>query len=277
MAQATSQLAVPRVAVLPVNFHVAVRWLSVIVFLGLWQAIALVNGRVQYFNPVFLPGPSDVIGATLDLNAQGILFTSLWTSGVRLLSGFILGAIFAVLLGFAMARYPLIDSIVDPILTMVGPIPPFAFLPMLIIWMGISWPSKVALVAYACFLPILAYTVDGVKHVDPLLIRSALSLGASDAQLFRLVVLPAALPSIFVGLRVSLALGFSALVVAEMVGASSGLGYLIMDARTFFKVGQMFSAAALIGAEYSLFAFILGRIEHRLFRWRQKGLSQAVA
>jgi len=76
-------------------------------------------------------------------------------------------------------------------------------------------------------------------------------------------------------MRISLGLGFSALVVAEMVGASNGLGYLIMDARTFFKVGQMFSAAALIGLEYTIFSFILGRVEGRLFHWRHRGLEQA--
>src|SRR5437667_208029 len=143
-------------------------------------------------------------------------------------------------------------------------------------WQALAVYNAAHQVFNPVFLPVLAYTVDGVKSVNPLLIRSAYSLGASEMQIFRRVVLKSALPNIFVGMRVSLALSFSALVVAEMIGADAGLGYLIIDSRNFFRMANMFLAASLIGVEYTLFSLLLGRVEARLFRWRKGGYAHAL-
>src|SRR5438093_1164358 len=143
-------------------------------------------------------------------------------------------------------------------------------------WQALAVYNPAHQVFNPVFLPVLAYTVDGVKSVNPLLIRSAYSLGASEMQIFRRVVLKSALPNIFVGMRVSLALSFSALVVAEMIGADAGLGYLIIDSRNFFRMANMFLAASLIGVEYTLFSLLLGRVEARLFRWRKGGYAHAL-
>lgn len=253
------------------------RFAAIAVLLALWQAISMANARANWFNPVFLPSPSMVLQAAGELYADGILWAHVWTSTLRLLAGFAGGVVTAVLLGLAICRSRWVEAIVDPVLTLIGPIPPFAFLNLFIIWLGVNEPSKLLLIAYSTFLPVLAYTVDGIRSVNPLLIRSARSLGASELQVFRRVVLQSALPNIFVGMRISLALCFSALVVAEMVGAEAGLGYMIVDARNFFKVPYMFLAAALIGLEYSLFAAALGALERRLFAWRKGGYDAASA
>jgi sulfonate transport system permease protein len=115
-----------------------------------------------------------------------------------------------------------------------------------------------------------------MRSVNPLLIRSALSLGASEFDVFRRVILKSALPNILVGMRISLALSFSALVVAESVGADAGLGYLIVDSRNYFKMPNMLLAAALIGIEYTIFERVLRLAERRLFKWRRGGLEHAL-
>lgn len=253
-----------------------VRWTTIIAFFLAWQLVATYNAARHLFNPVFLPSPTMVLAAGRDLLRAGVLHLHILQSAGRLVVGFTAGAAAAVGAGILIGRSKRLERVAAPLLDMIGPIPPFALLPMFIIWFGVGELPKVVFIAYATFLPILAYTVDGVKSVNPLLIRSAYSLGASEVQIFRRVVLKSALPNIFVGMRVSLALAFSALVVAEMIGADAGLGYLIIDSRNFFRMANMFLAATLIGIEYSLFSLLLGKIEARLFRWRKGGFAHAL-
>lgn len=252
------------------------RWATIIAFFAAWQLLSAYNAAHKLFNPVFLPGPTMVVEAGRGLLSTGVLYLHILQSAGRLLVGFTLGSAVAVALGILVGRSRRLESVAAPLLDLIGPIPPFALLPMFIIWFGVGELPKVVFIAYATFLPILAYTVDGVKSVNPLLIRSAYSLGASEMHIFRRVVLKSALPNIFVGMRVSLALSFSALVVAEMIGADAGLGYLIIDSRNFFRMANMFLAAALIGVEYTLFSLLLGKIEARLFGWRKGGFAHAL-
>ena len=276
MSQATqlfSGYAVPRLRLGSTGW---IRWLTLAALFGLWQAISMYNQAHRLFNPVFLPSPTMVLQAAGDLSRTGELQRHILASALRVLGGFLLGTLVAVSLGVLVTRSKVFENILDPILNMIGPIPPFAFLPMFIIWLGIGESSKTTLIVYATSLPILAYTIDGMRSVDPLLIRSALSLGASELEVFRRVIIPSALPNILVGMRISLALSFSALVVAESVGADAGLGYLIVDSRNYFKMPNMLLAAALIGIEYTLFERGLRLVERRLVGWRRRGLEHAL-
>ena len=236
----------------------------------------MLNAAYELFNSVFLPSPTMVLGAARDLIQAGELHVHIIQSAFRLLIGFSLGTVGGVFLGILVGRSRRFERVIDPLMNLIGPIPPFALLPMFIIWFGVGEMPKLLFIAYATFLPVLASTVEGVKSVNPLLIRSALSLGSTEAQVFRRVILKSALPSIFVAMRVSLALSFSALVVAEMIGADAGLGYLIIDSRNFFRMANMFLAASLIGIEYTLFSLFLAKLEGRLFKWRKGGLAHAV-
>lgn len=132
------------------------------------------------------------------------------------------------------------------------------------------------LIAWTTFIPVLVYTLDGFKSVPSTLIRSALSLGATERQIFTRVMLPSAIPNFLVGAQVSLGLSFSALIVSEMMGAKSGLGYIIVDARNYFKISNMFIAIILIGLEYSLFSYLLKLVEKRVMVWRKGGLRDAI-
>lgn len=253
-----------------------IRGCSLCGFFLIWQIFGMMNSRFEFFNPAFLPSPADVLKVGYQMVLDGSLSQHILSSFVRILMGFGIGAVVAIILGIIITRSELIESIIDPILSMIGPIPVFAFLPLFIIWFGVGEFPKITLIAYATFLPILTYTIDGLKSINPVLIRSALSLGASEFKVFTKVILKSALPNIFVGMRVSLALTFSALVVAEMMGADKGLGFIIVDARNWFKTANMFLAAALIGIEYSLLDFVLKLICKHLFKWKKGGMKDAV-
>lgn len=253
-----------------------VRRVSVVCFFVIWQFICIINAQQQLFNPVFLPSPIDVFQTAKQYILDGSLITHLWVSIVRVTLGFLLGTVVALVLGILISKSRFIDNLISPVLNLIGPVPVYAFLPIFIIWFGIGEPSKISLIAYATFMPLLTYTIDGIKNVNPVWIRCAKSLGGTETQIFLKVVLRSALPNIFVGMKVSLALTFSALVVAEMMGASKGLGFIIINARNWFKMGDMFLAIALIGILYSLFHSGLTKIENKLFKWRRDGLNEAV-
>ena len=249
---------------------------SLLFFFGLWQLISYLNSLNEWFNPVFLPSPAMVIETAYDYIIDGTLIGHIGMSFYRMIVGFVIGVVIAVVLGILIAPKRDFDNIFTPILNLVGPIPVFAFLPMFLIWFGIGESSKIALIAYATFVPLITYVIDGIKNTDPVLIRSARSLGATPFQVFTKVIFKSAMPHIFAGMKISLALTFSALVVAEMMGASEGLGYIIVNAKNWFKMADMFLAATLIGLEYTIFYGILTLIEKRLFRWKKVGMSKAV-
>jgi ABC-type nitrate/sulfonate/bicarbonate transport system permease component len=177
--------------------------------------------------------------------------------------------------GTALGRSRLLEHLVEPMLEMLRPIPPLAFLPMMVLWFGIGEASKVAFITYAAFFPIFTTTIEGIKYVDPVLIRAAASLGATERQIFWHVVLPAATPNIITGLRLAFGLSFFVIVAAEFIAADSGLGFLINDARTFFLVSNMLLGAAVIGVIGVLANVLLRKLEGRLLRWRSQARGQA--
>jgi ABC-type nitrate/sulfonate/bicarbonate transport system permease component len=257
----------------PSRLHRILPW---ILFFVIWELLARLNGYVSVTNPAYFPGPMSILGSTWELAKTGLIWESVVASTFRILTGFAIGCVLAVLLGVLMNRYILVETWVGPVLTLTGAVPCLALLPLFIIWMGIGETPKIIMIAWATFLPILVYTLDGLKSVNANLIRSAMSLGASSRQIFLRVILPSTIPNILVGANLSLGLAFSALIVSEMMGARSGIGYIIVDARNFFKVNNMFVAIILISLEFSLFAYLLKLLEKRVISWREGGLRLSI-
>lgn len=247
-----------------------------ILFFVFWELFSRVNETAKFFNPNFLPAPTVLLAEGWELAKTGIITDSLISSTIRIALGFVIGSAVAVGLGVIMSKFKTVERWFSPILNLVGPIPTLALLPLFIIWFGIGEFPKVLLIAWTTFIPVLVYTLDGFKSVPSTLIRSALSLGASERQVFTRVMLPSAIPNFLVGAQVSLGLSFSALIVSEMMGAKSGLGYIIVDARNYFKISNMFIAIILIGLEYSLFSYLLKLVEKRVMVWRKGGLRDAI-
>jgi len=221
---------------------------SVLIFLAVWLAVSVGNRTVlPVVNPVLLPTPIEVLQSGIDAARSGDLQRDILASMSRVFQGFLLAAIAAVAMGVAAGTWRPLERLVEP---MIGEM------------------SKIAFITYAAFFPIFTTTVEGIKHVDPLLIRAASSLGASRTAIFRYVMLPAAMPAIITGLRLGFALSFFVIVAAEFLAADSGLGYLINDARTYFMVSQMLMGAAVIGIIGFIFNVLLRALEARLLRWR---------
>jgi ABC-type nitrate/sulfonate/bicarbonate transport system permease component len=242
---------------------------SIALFLGAWYAAAILNAQVfKVFNPILLPAPHTVFFAGVELVRSGELQRDILASLSRVIQGFLLAALVGVAVGTAVGRSRRLEYLVEPTIELLRPIPPLAFLPMMVLWFGIGETSKIAFIAYAAFFPIFTTTLEGIKYVDPLLIRAAQSLGATERDIFRYVVLPAALPNIIIGLRIGFGLSFFVIVAAEFIAADSGLGFLINDARTFFLVSNMLLGAAVIGAIGFIFNTLLRRVEAWLLRWR---------
>jgi ABC-type nitrate/sulfonate/bicarbonate transport system permease component len=267
-ARRSWRLSMPRVRL------ALLRSVSIALFFVIWAAFSFANAKyLKLFNAVLMPGPLDVLRTGVDLIRSGELQNDILASMSRVLQGFAIAAVLGVGLGMAVGRSRLLENLIDPMLELLRPIPPLAFLPMMVLWFGIGEASKIAFIAYAAFFPIFTTTLEGIKYVDPLLLRAASSLGASQRDLFRYVVLPAAMPGIITGLRLGFGLSFFVIVAAEFIAADSGLGYLINDARTFFLVSQMLLGAAVIGLIGFTFNRLLRILEARLLRWRKTAWS----
>ena len=238
--------------------------------LGIWQLIVWANLAIEFMNPVLLPTPVGVLNAASEQIEQGTLHLDVLYSLYRVVAGFVVGSAIAVVAGCVAGSTRLFEDLLDPVLEMLRPIPPLAWLPLFIFWFGIGEPSKIYFTAFVAFFPVYVNTVEGVKYTDPLLLRAALSLGATRWQMFRFVILHAAIPQIITGLRLGFGMAFLALVATELIAANAGLGYRIMESRNYFKVDWMVFGALVIG----LIGFTLGgairAVEVRLLKWRPR-------
>jgi ABC-type nitrate/sulfonate/bicarbonate transport system permease component len=249
--------------------NAGMRCLAILIFIALWSAVSLGNQYLwKFFNPLLLPTPIDVLRAGVEAVQTGELQANIVASMKRVIQGFGIAAVSGVAVGLAVGTWRPLEKLVEPMIELLRPIPPLAFLPMMVLWFGIGEMSKIAFIAYAAFFPVFTTTVEGIKYVDPVLIRAAASLGASRTDLFRHVILPAATPSIITGLRLGFGLSFFVIVAAEFIAADSGLGYMINDARTFFLVSQMLLGAVVIGAIGFVVNLLLRGAESWLLRWR---------
>ncbi len=188
---------------------------------------------------------------------------------IRSFSGFALAIIVSIPLGLAIGWWKPVAEYLNPLLEVLRNTAALAILPVFILLLGLGETSKIAIVFYACVFPLLLNTISGVKNVDPLLIKSARSMGLSPVTLFRKVIIPAAVPTIFVGIRQAGAGSILVLVAAEMVGAKSGLGYLIQYTQFSFQITQMYAGIISISVIGFIVNYVLLYIERRLTAWKQ--------
>lgn len=208
------------------------QWIVPLVILLVWQ-IACSTGFVSWR---VLPAPSDVAVAGWKLAQSGELGRNIWVSFWRASVGFAIGGGIGFAFGLANGLSQLSNKLTDTTLQMVRNVPHLALIPLVILWFGIDESAKLFLVALGVFFPIYLNTLHGIKTVDPQLIEMGRIYGMSNGELFRRVIFPGALPSIFVGLRFALGIMWLTLIVAETIAASSGLGYMAMQAREFMLI-----------------------------------------
>jgi len=240
------------------------RSLLVLLFLAIWEVVP----RLGLVDVTFLPPFSEVIAAGWQLAQSGELYDDVTASLLRALSGFVIAVVVVVPLGLVTGWYARLGDFLNQIIEIARNTAPLALLPVFILLLGIGELSKVTMVIYSCAWPLLLNTIAAVRQVDPLLIKSARTMGATPSQLFRKVILPASLPTIFVGVRLASASAMLVLVASEMVGAKSGLGYLIINSQYIFLIPQMYFGILGITVIGLVFNAILEALERRLMRWK---------
>jgi len=245
-------------------FSAALYVLFPIALLAVWQILF----DVGVLRALLLPPPSKIAGTFLALLINGDLSRHLGISLLRVLEGFILASATGLILGIAIGLSRTLDHATDLIIQLIKPIPPIAWIPLTILWFGIGEESKVFIIFLGAFFPILINTIDGIRQTDNKFVELARVLETTRLRFIVRVVLPGALPQIMTGLRVGMMVAWMCVVAAELIAASSGIGFLIMDARQMMQTDQVFVGMIAIGATGKLLDVVLRIIERRLIVWK---------
>lgn len=246
------------------------RWVTVVVLALIVSAWSLVTG-LGLVRDIFLPGPDLLWSGFLDLLENGYKSRSLWDhaglSLERVLAGFATGAVVGTALGLAMGYNRRVEAFFSPFIEFLRPLPQLAYLVLLIVWFGIGEVSQIILL-FLTALPISAVAArDGVKSTSTQRILVAQSLGASDWQIFRHVVLPSALAEIFTGARLAIGVVYATLIAAEIIAGGTGLGWMILDAGRFLRSDYVFVGIIIIGLMGLSLDWALMAIERRVVHW----------
>lgn len=242
---------------------------ALIAFLLLWELLP----RLGIVSSAYLSPPTQVVVAIAKLVESGELWKHLGASALRSISGLLLAVLGGIVAGFAIGWFRRIERIVDPLFQLLRQVSAFALFPVFMLFLGIGESSKIAIVVWAAFWPVLLNTISGVKQVERVFIDSARTMGASQTFVATKVVLPAAMPQILTGIRLAGAYSITALVAAEMIGARSGLGFYTLNSQETFQIPDMYAGIVLLAIFGLLINQALSLLERRLLRWRV-GLAQ---
>ncbi|KKI90476.1 ABC transporter permease [Bacillus sp. SA1-12] len=259
----TEALTIPK-KLLSGTAHYFTKSVAIILLFVLWEIIP----RIGLVEVAFFPPLSIVLTGWWELVATGQLVEHITASFIRSIIGFGIAVIIAIPLGLTIGWFKRFSDFANPLLEAFRNTAALAILPVFILLLGIGEASKIAVVIYACSFPILLSTISAVRNVDPLFIKSAKSMALRPVKLFLKVILPAAVPTIFVGIRLAASSSILVLVAAEMIGAKAGLGYLIISSQQNFQIAYMYSGILTISALGMLVNTLLLQLEGRLSRWK---------
>jgi ABC-type nitrate/sulfonate/bicarbonate transport system permease component len=237
---------------------VALSAAGIAVFLAVWAFAS------EALNPVLLPYPLAVITAYRELIADGSLMKDVSASLARVFFGFAIAALVAPPLALLLGYFWLLRSLVLPLITLIRPIPPIAWIPLAILWFGLGDPPSYFITALAAFFPIFLSSFAGAQALQEEHVNAARSLGAKTGALLGLIMLPSALPHIVTGLRIGLGQAWMAVVTAELIAAQSGLGFMIQASRLNLETSRVLVGMTLIGILGATMTALLGLIERRL-------------
>jgi NitT/TauT family transport system permease protein len=253
-----------------------------LVALALWQAVAAFG----WVNPQILPSPLAVLhkwgeylaplqpfdpaqGSYLRWLVSGELLEDAWGSMSRVLGGFAIGAGLALPLGLLMGTNRTVYKLLDPLVQVLRPIPPIAYIPLAILWFGLGNPPAFFLISLGSFFPVLMNTIAGVHQVDSIYTRAARNLGAGQMTMFRRVILPAATPYILAGARIGMGTAFIVVIVAEMIAVNNGLGFRILEAREYFWSDKIIAGMFTIGLLGLAIDTAMSALNNHLLKWHR--------
>ena len=248
-------------------------WLSIstiVLLLGLWWLMTAI-GVVE---PLFVPAPQTIVLKFIEVVEIGFTGTPLiehvGISTARVFSAFLLACAIGIPLGLAMGMNSVASGIFDPPIKFYRPIPPLAYLPLMIIWFGIGETSKVLLIFLSVFAPVALGARAGVRSATIEQIHAAYSFGASRWQVLSQIIFPAAMPEILTAMRIGIGFGWTTLVAAEMVAATNGLGYMVLSASQFLQTPTVIMGIIIIAAIAYAFDMLMRYVEYRLVPWKGK-------
>ncbi len=253
-----------------------------LIALTLWQSLSY----FALINPQIVPPPLEVLHKWFDYLAptqayvagngnylgwllSGELWQDAYASMSRVIGGFLIGGVLALPLGLLMGANKTAYKLCDPLLQILRPIPPIAYIPLAILWFGLGNPPAFFLISIGSFFPILMNTIAGVQNVDGIYLRAARNLGAGQLTLFRRVILPAAAPYILSGARIGMGTAFIVVIVAEMIAVTNGLGYRILEAREYFWSAKIIAGMFTIGLFGLAIDTAMNALNTRLLKWHR--------
>jgi NitT/TauT family transport system permease protein len=240
--------------------------LSPLLLLLAWELCA----RTGVVDTRFFPAPTSIVAKFGELAMSGELWTNMSASLQRLLWGSLLGGIPALLLGIVMGLYRPLRAAIDPLISATYPVPKSAILPLILLVFGLGEASKVVMVALGVFYPVVINTITGVKQIDKIFLDVGKNFRASRWQTFRTIAVPGALPSIMSGIKLGIGMGLILIAIAEMVGAKSGIGFMIWDAWQVLSVETMYVGLLVISLLGFVFTLVLNEIESWILPWKQE-------
>lgn len=241
----------------------------IIIFIA-WEILS----KNRVINPSILPPPSILFATLFDMLQSGDLLKHAFVSVLRVLEGFAIGAVLAIVLGVVLGFSKKLEQLLSLVIGFLRPIPVLAWIPLLILWLGIDEASKVTLIVIGTFWTVFVNVAQGIKFVDKQLLEVAYVLEKDRWILLSKVILPAALPSIFSGLRAGMDMAWRSVVGAELIAASAGLGFLISYARDVSQTDVIFVGIFAIGVIGIIIEWIFKQVEKRLLRWNVQSHEQ---
>jgi len=244
-------------------FLLSTPWL---VILGVWSVIT----SLGLVNPTLVPSPQQIGWKFVELLSTGQLEQDIWMSTQRVLVGVVLGIFVAVPVGFLIGWYKNLRTFLDPLINFFRALPPIALIPLVIIYFGIGELAKVIILFYASFFAGVIVMYEGVAQISPIFIRVAKTLGASEWEIFRKVIIPLTMPHILTALRVALGVAWATLVASELVAAQKGLGALIQSAGAYFQMDVIYVGIISIGFIALTMDFLLRQVGISLVKWQDR-------
>ena len=257
------QKVVNRLAFLEAKVPAYTTWIGIIGILIVWEVL----GRSGIISALYLPTPTILLATMIEMGQDGELVSNLQASLTRIAWGFSIGAVLGILCGLVLGIFKIAEAIGNPIVHALYPVPKIALLPLIILWLGIGEISKVTIIALGVFFPVLINTYAGVKNVETLFIKVGVSFQISKINMIKKIILPAALPSVFAGLKLGAGSSLLLLVAAEMIAAKEGLGALILHYGDLMITSKLMVGVIVLSFLGILFNFILSFVEKRCIRW----------
>lgn len=262
--QNTKQVITNRVAFLDKKIPIYASFLGIIGLLAIWELIT----QLKLVSPLFLPAPSAIVITGWEMIKDGEIYTNLSASLYRILIGYVIGAGLGIIIGLILGFSKWFDAIGTPIIYSIYPIPKIALLPLFVLWLGIGELSKVTIIALGVFFPVVINTFSGVKSVDDMLIKAAVTFGSSRFNVIRKVILPGSLPMIFAGLKLAAGTSLLLLVSAEMIAAKSGIGSMVLHYGNLMITTKLMVGVLVLSILGLTFNRVLQWLENRLLPWK---------